>query len=237
MKHRFCKFTAACLVLAMMAAIGTGCGTVKDKSEPTQSTIEQTPDITETTAPSKTPAQKAMAMYAELLESYPAILDKDEEILSDLSFGYEENLAKFGMHYDCFSVLDLNQDGIPELIANTVINNRWVTVSIFQYDAFKNELWLLKDPLDSAAHATFEQMSTAGGTYSLFVCKDNHLHNNWGGDTPVGFQEENHAYVLTEDGLAVVDCALSGFTGSAEDVSVIFGDVNNEQARSSVFDK
>lgn len=253
MKSRFLKSIAFCLVPVMLAAIFNGCGATAAKSEPTQSTVQPTSetvqnvnsesnpaerDSAEMTQAAEAPAQKALQMYAELLQSYPAILEKDAEILGDLSFGYEENLAQFGEHYDFFAVLDLNNDGIPELIASTIINNRWVPVSVFRYQEPENKLQLLKAPLEPESHATFEHMSTAGGTYSLYICKENHLHSCWGGDTPIGFQEENHAYVLTQDGLAAVDCAISNKTGNASDIAVDFRDVlkvNDEEARNSAF--
>lgn len=229
------KFTALCLSAVMVAAIFSGCGTAK--TEPTAAS--ETTGSTETTVAAQTTVQKAVSRYAELLKAHPTILDQDTEILNDLSFGYEDNLAKFGEHYDYFAVLDLDSDGIPELVASTVINSGWMPVSVFQYQEEQDELQLLKDPLDPEAHATFECMSTAGGTYSLYLCKDNHLHSNWGGNTPIGFQEENHAYVLTESGFASVDCPISNYTGNAADVIVSMPDVmgmNDEATRNAVLD-
>lgn len=247
MKSRFKKSIAFCLVLVMLAAICNGCSAIATKSESAQSTIPPTVvntetiknDFTEAAESAKTPTQKAILMYDELLKSYPTILHKNEEILGDLSFGYDDNFAKFGKHYDYFAVLDLNNDGIPELITNTIINNGWMPVSVFQYNEPKNELQLLKDPLAPESHATFEHMSTAGGMYCLYICKDNHLHSNWGGDTPLGFQEENHAYVLNKEGLAAVDCAISNNTGNASDIVVNFWDIlriNDEETRNSILD-
>lgn len=250
MKSKFNKAMALCLGLVMLAAICSGCSKINTKSESTQPTVPPTAetiqnesnpskiDSAEMTEPAEAPAEKALQMYAELLQLYPAVIPNNPEILGDLSFGYEENLAQFGEHYDYFSVLDLNNDGIPELIATTIINNGWMPVSVFQYRAQENELQLLKDPLAPESHATFEHMSTAGGAYSLYICKDNHLHSCWGGDTPIGYQEENHGYVLTQEGLAAVDCEISNRTDNASDIAVNFRDilqVNDEKARNSAF--
>lgn len=253
MKNRLRKLIAFSLMLGMLTAICNGCGANAAKSEPIQSAVQPTSetiqdfqsgsnpaekDSTEMTEAADTPAQKAMQKYAQLLQSYPAIVQENAEILNDLSFGYEDNLLQFGKHYDFFAVWDFDNDGIPELIASTIINNQWVPVSVFRYQESENEPQLLKDPFDPESHATFEHMSTAGGTYSFYICKENHLHSCWGGDTPLGFQEENHGYVLTPEGLAAVDCGLSIHTGDASDIVVNFREilkVNDEEARKTAF--
>lgn len=235
MKSRIYKSIVFCMVAGMLAAICAGCGKKPEKSEPMQPIVQPTTQTTQATQPALTPAEKAMAMYKELLETYPTILPDNIETLDDRTLGYDENLSQFGMHYDFFSIADLDLDGVPELIASTVINTAWAPVSVFEYNEFENQLYLLKDPLDPQSHATFEQMSTAGGTYNLYVCKNGHLHSNWGGDTPVGYQEDDYAYVLTDDGLVVVDCAYGGFRGNAENITAALSNINDEAGRASVF--
>lgn len=235
MKSRIYKSITLCIVPVMLAAICAGCGKKPEKSEPTQPIVQPTTQTTQATQPALTPAEKAMAMYAELLETYPTIVPDHIETLDDRTLGYDENLSQFGMHYDFFSIADLDLDGVPELISSTVINTAWAPVSVFEYNEFENQLYLLKDPLDPQSHATFEQMSTAGGTYNLYVCKNGHLHSNWGGDTPVGYQEDDYAYVLTDDGLVVVDCAYGGFRGNAENITAALSNINDEAGRASVF--
>lgn len=235
MKSRIYKSITLCIVPVMLAAICAGCGKKPEKSEPTQPIVQPTTQTTQATQPALTPAEKAMAMYKELLETYPTIVPDHIETLDDRTFGYDENLSQFGMHYDFFSIADLDMDGVPELIASTVINTAWAPVSVFEYNAFENQLYLLKDPLDPESHATFEQMSTAGGAFNVYVCKNGHLHSNWGGDTPVGYQEDDYAYVLTDDGLVVVDCAYGGFRGNAENITAALSNINDEAGRASVF--
>lgn len=115
MNSRFLKSTVFCMVLVMLMAFCTGCGQTHEKSEPSQTTVQPTVETTEATQPSQTPAEKAMAMYEALLKTYPTIVDDNSEDLNDLSFGYEDNLAKFGMHYDVFGVID-EQDGVRSLL-------------------------------------------------------------------------------------------------------------------------
>ncbi len=85
---------------------------------------------------------------------------------------------------------------------------------MFRYDASTGKAVLLKDPINTDSQVTFEQMSTASGSYSLYICKDNHIHNVWSGDTPVGYQEENYAYVLTDTGLTAVECSAVAGEGN-----------------------
>lgn len=147
---------------------------------------------------------QALIAYREILEASPAITGDHEELM-DASFGYEENKEKFGNHYDLYALIDINQDEIPELITLSIINFRWTPIAVYSYA--DNGAILLKDPLDTAAHGTFEQNSTANGAYSLYICEDNHIHNVWSGTTPMGDAvEEDNAYVLEGTKLNLTSC-------------------------------
>lgn len=238
------------VTIAIAASVLSGCNMQHRKDS--QSTIEPittTPtnvieaDVN-TDTKYETPQSKAISSYQNLLQSFPAIEGEPEE-LNDMAFGYDENLAKFGNHYDYFAISDLNNDSIPELIAMTIINNRWTPVSIFTYytnqdnnkestsndvnDNINQEIILLKDSLDPESHATFEQMSTASGAYDLYICKENHIHNVWSGNTPVGYQEENHAYILNGITLESVECRLGvGGKIDSNDIVIHFSDLANK---------
>lgn len=153
-------------------------------------------------APAKTESGGLKA-YRDILQAAPA-MDLTREELSNAAFGYEENLALFGNHLDSFAILDLNGDGTPELIAQSVVNFRWAPISVYTYADGKAVL--LKDPLDANAHGTFEQNSSANGAYLTYVCGENHIHSVWRGATPVGEEEENYAYILTGTALTLTDC-------------------------------
>lgn len=156
--------------------------------------------------------------YQEILKAAPAMEGEHAE-LEDASFGYEQNLEKFGPHYDWFALADINQDGTPELLAQSVVNFRWTPISVYTY--IDGNAVLLKDPLNPEAHGTFEQMSTAGGAYNLYICANHHVHNVWRGMTPVGEMEENQAYVLTGTILTATDCVL----GENENNNTYFSDI------------
>lgn len=243
-KHSFFRhISTVLLVTALTALVLGGCGSQKQNEPQTvpETTVEAPTQTTEPAAEQnvkpveRTPGEMALLAYQELLKSNPALEGTHDE-LNDLTFGYEENLAKFGNHYDYFAIRDLNHDGIPELFAVTVINNRWTPVSVFTYDAGvsgQGQIVLLKDPMEPSSHATFEQMSTAGGAYTLYICPDNHIHNVWGGDTPIGYQEENNAYILNGTELVLTACSLGANedTGSRE---TIFDYENTESGRNAI---
>lgn len=181
------KWILLALAVAVSGVLG-GCGKSQPKEEP------------------KTPAQEALLCYQELLKAAPALEGEHPE-LEDAAFGDAQNKAQFGEHYDAFAVVDLDKDGIPELLASTVINFRWVPISVFTYA--EGKAVLLNDPLEEAANGTFEQNSAANGAYVTFVCAENHIHSLWSGNTPVGPMAENHAYVLKGTSLTAVDCTAT----------------------------
>lgn len=192
-------FLPACLL--MLAVLLSGCGATAPAE-----TNTQPPQNSESSAAVEGPAAAALLAYRELLLAAPAI-DGEHLELEDASFGYEQNLQKFGPHYDSFALTDLDGNGIPELIALSTINFRWTPVSVFTFT--EGTAVLLKDPLDPGAHGTFEQNSSANGAFSTYICAQNHIHSVWRGETPIGAQEENHAYALTGTTLTAVDCTAA----------------------------
>lgn len=183
------------LVTAMAAVMLSGCG-AKEEQHP--SLIEEETPVT---------------AYQQILALSPAI-EGENVGLNDLTFGYEESIEKYGSHFDYFAVKDINNDGTPELVAMSCVNSAWTPVAIL---TFKDGAVLLEDPLAPDKNFTFQQMSTAGGAYKLYICKDGHIHSVWSGETPVGFQEENHAYAMNGTTLEVVECN--------SDVDVDFADL------------
>lgn len=149
---------------------------------------------------------KALSAYQEILLAAPAI-DGEQEELMDASFGYDENYEMFGNHYEIFAIQDINQDGIPELLALTEINFRWTPISIYTY-ADGNAV-LLKEYPNAENHGTFEQCSTANGSYSTYICEDNHIHNVWHGTNPMGeLVDDGCAYILDGTTLKLTDCTV-----------------------------
>lgn len=150
--------------------------------------------------------EEALAAYQEILNAAPGI-EGIEEQLEDLTFDYEQSMELYGEHYDLYAILDINEDGIPELLAQTNINFKWAPLSVFTY--VDGAVVLLKDPLNPEAHGTFEQMSTANGIYRTYVCEEKHIHNVWSGTNPLNEAvEENNAYILEGTTLTLTDCAV-----------------------------
>ena len=168
--------------------------------------------------PTGNAAAQALSAYRDILKAAPAIEGEHGE-LADASFDYEQNLMMFGSHYDMFALSDLDQDGIPELIAQSTVNFRWAPVSVYTYADGKAVL--LTDPLDAQAHGTFEQRSTANGAYLTYLCEENHIHSVWRGTNPMGEAvEENRAYALAGTALSAVDC-----TAGENEHTVYFSDI------------
>lgn len=190
--------------------------------EPQQTTEAKTsheaePTESGTDEPEKSLEEKALFAYQEILKAAPAIEGEYAE-LEDASVGYEENQALFGNHYELFALCDINQDDIPELIAQSTVNFRWTPISVYTYA--DGEAVLLKDPLDTAAHGTFEQNSSANGAYITYICEDSHIHSVWRGDTPIGEAEENYAYALEGTTLTEAHC-----TAGEGDNTIYFYDI------------
>lgn len=186
------KWKYALLVCGLsLAILSGGCGTAPS-AQPNAPTAEL--------------RAEAMLAYQQILKAAPAI-EGEQAALADASFGYDENLKTFGNHYDLFALSDLDQDDIPELIALSTVNFRWAPVFVYTY-ADGNAV-LLKDPLDSEAHGTFEQRSTANGAYLTYICEENHIHSVWRGIGPMGEAvEENYAYALEGTTLTATDCTV-----------------------------
>lgn len=214
------------LICSLLLTIGlVGCGKAAPRveiAEPQQTvgaeaSHEASPTEGETVEPEKSLKEKVLFAYQEILKAAPAIEGEHAE-LEDASFGYEENLERFGTHYELFALCDINQDDIPELIAQSVVNFRWTPVHVYTYA--DGETVLLKDPLDTAAHGTFEQNSSANGAYITYICGENHIHSVWRGNTPIGEVEENSAYTLERTSLSAVDC-----TAGESENTVYFYDI------------
>ena len=186
------KLKYALLVCSLsLAILSGGCGTAPS-AQPNTSTAES--------------LAEAMLSYQQILKAAPAV-EGEQAALADASFGYDENLKMFGNHYDLFALSDINQDGTPELIALSTVNFRWAPVSVYTY--VDGNAVLLKDPLNSEAHGTFEQRSTANGAYLTYICEENHIHSVWRGIGPTGeAAEENCAYALEGAVLTATGCTV-----------------------------
>lgn len=170
---------------------------------------------------------RALSAYQEILNAAPAIEGGHAE-LDDASFDYDQNFRMFGNHFEQFAIYDINEDGISELIAQSIVNFRWTPISVYTY--VDGEARLLNDPLDEEAHGTFEQKSTANGAHTLYICEYNHIHSVWRGVNQLGEEvEENNAYALEGANLTAIDCA-----GKEGENTIYFYDIakaNTEENR------
>lgn len=203
------KYILLTVLVALTCVLG-GCGNTQTQpatqpvTQPESQPVTQ-PEVQVEAQPEE-PADPVLLCYKEILSAAPALESFPEE-LQDASFDDVVNHEMFGNHYDQFMLVDLDRDGSPELIASTIINFRWIPISVFTYA--NGQAVLLKDPMGESVNGTFEQMSVANGAYDTYICADNHIHSVWSGMTPVGEMEENSAYELVGTSLNVVNCAAS----------------------------
>lgn len=166
---------------------------------------DSTPTENVASAQEETLKEKALREYREILKAAPAIEGEHEELF-DVSFDCEQNRELFGDHYELFALNDINQDGIPELIALSMVNFRWTQIYVYTYA--NGQAVLLKDQSYPEAQCTFDQNSTANGAYIIYFCEKNHIHSVWRGTTPIGEVEENSAYALEGTCWNAVECTI-----------------------------
>lgn len=142
--------------------------------------------------------EMAMKAYKELLVSAPGI-DNHQDVLMDAAFGKDENYEIFGEHLDTFGIYDINEDGMPELIAERLINFRWIEVYVYSF--VDGEMVLC---------GMIDECSVANGSYYTYICEENHIHSVWSGTNPLGDAEtEDTAYALEIANLTIVDCNVN----------------------------
>ena len=198
----------------LLAAVLSGCGKAPSNDAAQKPADKAVSAETEQTALK----EKALSAYRDILKAAPAVGGEAAE-LADASFDYDSNKELFGDHYEQFALCDINQDGIPELIAMSTVNFRWTPISVYTYA--NGAALLLKDPMDTEAHGTFEQRSTANGAYITYICGQNHIHSVWRGTNPMGEQaEENSAYALGGTALTAIDC-----TAGEGESTIYFSDI------------
>ena len=203
-KNRFLLLVSALLLAGVLA----GCG--------------QAAAPAPTAAPVNDPRADALTAYREILEAAPALEGEHGELM-DASFNYEQNREKFGNHYDLFALSDLNQDGVPELIAQTVVNFRWTPVFVYTYS--DGSTILLKTSPEIPGIGTFEQNSSANGAYTLYFCEENHIHSQWRGETPEGEMVEEEACALEGTNLVLKACTVG-----ENEKTVYFSDIAKENS-------
>lgn len=122
------------------------------------------------------PAQ-AKASKKKAMKAYTKFLSKNESKFKategDTATENSENYKKCSR----FLLLDLNKDGIAELI--TYHDIAYKTGNLYVYTYKKRKVRLLKDKYKNYAKVPLN--SSGGGSYSIFACSNGHLHVNWTG--------------------------------------------------------
>jgi len=119
-------------------------------------------------ATKKTKAKKA---YASFLENHQRIVISDDDFYNA---GYSLDNKTY---VNSFATCDLNKDKIPELITITPVNFRWFIVRIYSYK--NNKVTALKN--EQGMRFELDDCATANGGYDFYICKKNHIHNQYSG--------------------------------------------------------
>lgn len=184
------KKTLSMILCILLTGLLIGCGV--QTTEPAEET-------------GSAPQTAALEAYRDILKAAPAIEGEHDELM-DASFNREQNHERFGDHYDMFAVIDINQDGVPELIAQSVINFRWTSLAVYTYT--DGAAILLQDSQSSPEKGSIDQMSTANGAYTTYICEAQHIHSVWSGADPFGEElEENSAWAIDGTTLTAAECA------------------------------
>ena len=123
------------------------------------------------------PAQAKTSKKKKAIKAYKKFLSKNESnftaVEGDTTTKNSENYKKCSS----FMLLDLNKDGIAELI--TYHDTAYKKGTLYVYTYKKGKVRLLKDKNKNYAKVPLD--SSGGGTYNIFACSNGHLHVHWTG--------------------------------------------------------
>lgn len=123
------------------------------------------------------PAQAKTSKKKKAMKAYTKFLSKNESkftaVEGDTATKNSENYKKCSR----FMLLDLNKDGIAELI--TYHDIAYKTGNLYVYTYKKGKVKLLKDKYKN--YAKVQLNSSGGGAYNVFACSNGHLHVHWTG--------------------------------------------------------
>ncbi len=123
------------------------------------------------------PAQAKTSKKKKAMKAYTKFLKKNESkftaVEGDTTTKNSENYKKCSS----FMLLDLNKDGIAELI--TYHDVAYKTGNVYVYTYKKKKVKLLKDKNKNYAKVPLD--SSGGGSHKIFACSNGHLHVHWTG--------------------------------------------------------
>lgn len=119
--------------------------------------------------------------YASYLSKYPALT------ISDSNY-YDASYSPSNTNYiSAFALHDIDEDGVPELIARTDVNFRWNNIRIYTYK--NGSVQPMK--FYEGGNVMFYNRATANGGYYFYVCKNGHVHNAYNG----GWSKAEKVYI------------------------------------------
>lgn len=154
-------------------------------------------------------AHAASKKWTKACKVYSSFLAKNvssfEPRIGDLFTINKENYKKSSS----FKIVDMDKDGVPELLTWHKIAYRQDDVYIYTYK--NGKMVRVKDSKGKSSVLAFH--CNAAGWYSVYVCTKGHLHTDWHGGW-IG--EHNTAYVIRNGRLKVyLDSNIENIVGKA----------------------
>lgn len=124
--------------------------------------------------------QASTAKWKNACKAYNAYLAKNKSRFKAEIGGFEKSNKESYKKVDSFLIVDLDKNGIPELVVNHPYSYKSDAIYVYTYKAGK--IVQIKDTNGNKGKwADINISCQANGWYSVYKCKRNHLHVNWFG--------------------------------------------------------
>lgn len=138
--------------------------------------------------------QASTAKWKNACKAYGAYLAKNKSRFKAGMGEFEKTNKESCKKADSFLIVDLDKNGIPELVVNHPYSYKSDHIYVYTYRAGK--IVQIKDTNGEKGELAGINISCqANGWYSVYKCKKNHLHVNWSGGM---FGYENSIYTVNK---------------------------------------
>lgn len=126
---------------------------------------------------SNTDTQAASKKWEKACKAYKTFLAKNESKFKVIEGDFETKNKENYKKTKAFMIVDLDRNGIPELV--TCHEKGYKAGYLYFFEYKKGKVQKVKDKKGNAV--SVDITCTAQGYYSIYKCKKGHLHANWYG--------------------------------------------------------
>lgn len=138
--------------------------------------------------------QASTAKWKNACKAYSAYLAKNKSRFKAGMDEFEKNNKESYKKVDSFLIVDLDKNGIPELVVKHPHSYKSDFIYVYTYKTGK--IVQIRDANGKKGEwANINISCQANGWYSVYKCKANHLHVNWSGGM---FGYENSIYTVSK---------------------------------------